>query len=118
MIRRKNHTHSPTVLGDLTVRLAGPGDAQALARLAALDSATPPAGPTVVAEIGGELVAAQPLVGGAAIADPFRRTAAIVELLGLRARQLRLGSAAPETGFEVGRFRVPGRHTRPMPQLP
>jgi hypothetical protein len=35
------------------------------------------------------VVAALPLDGGRPLADPFRRTAGAVELLALRARQLR-----------------------------
>ena len=83
--------------GDVTVRMAVEGDAVELLRLAALDSAQPPAGPTVVAEVDDELVAALPVDGGRAIADPFHRTAAVVQMLELRAGQLRatIGSSAP-----------------------
>jgi hypothetical protein len=58
-------------------------------RLAELDGARAPSGRLLVAEADGELVAAVPLAGGPAIADPFRHTTAIVSLLGLRAAQLR-----------------------------
>ena len=74
---------------DVTVRLADEGDARELARLAALDSSPLPAGPTVIAEVDRELVAALPVDGGQAIADPFHRTAAHVQMLELRAGQLR-----------------------------
>ena len=40
------------------------------------------------------MVAAMPLDGGPALADPFHRTAALVEMLELRARQLRDARAA------------------------
>ena len=70
------------------VRLAVPGDAGALLRLAALDSQPLPDGPKLVADLGGELVAAVPLSGGSVIADPFRPTADLVELMRLRAAQL------------------------------
>ena len=62
---------------------------EAIERLAQLDSARRPAGPVLVAAVGGEPVAALPLDGGPAIADPFQRTAALVSLLELRVAQMR-----------------------------
>lgn len=67
----------------------GDGDREALVRLAERDSAAPPTGPVLVAEVDGEPMAAVPLDGGPAIADPFHRTAELVALLELRARQMR-----------------------------
>jgi hypothetical protein len=73
----------------LTIRMAVPADAEALRRLAQLDSAPPPAPvPMLVAEVGGELRAALPLDGGRAIADPFRRTVELIAILTERTRQL------------------------------
>jgi hypothetical protein len=73
----------------LTIRMAVPADARALGRLAQLDSASPPkAVPILVAEVGGDLMAALPLDGGRAIANPFRRTAELVTMLAARSRQL------------------------------
>ena len=43
----------------------------------------------LLGELDGELVAAVPIAGGPAIADPFLKTSAFVSLLGLRAAQLR-----------------------------
>ena len=83
----------------VTVRLAEPRDARALVRLAALDSAEVPAAPALLAEVDGRPVAALPLLGGRAVADPFRRTAAMVAMLELRALQLR----------GEGRFAAPAR---------
>jgi hypothetical protein len=74
--------------GGVTIRPAFPDDAPALARLAALDSARVPAGPLLLAEIDGEPWAAIALQGGRAIADPFRPTAALVDLLRRRRAQL------------------------------
>lgn len=73
---------------DIVIRRADASDARALLRLAALDSAeVPPAGPEVLlAEVAGQIVAA--VHDGRAIADPFRHTAGIVDLLDMRARQL------------------------------
>jgi hypothetical protein len=84
-------THAPHTT-DVTVRQARPTDARQLAELAVLDSAALPQGDLVVAQIGDRIVAALPLDGGRPIADPFHRTAALVQVLELRARQLR-----PET---------------------
>jgi hypothetical protein len=76
-------------LNAFTMREARPADDDALSRLAELDSARVPAGRLLVGELDGELVAAVPIAGGPVIADPFRPTAALVSLLGLRAAQLR-----------------------------
>jgi hypothetical protein len=70
------------------LRLCTVHDGKALARLAALDGAPVPSGGCILAEIGGEVVAALPLGRGRAIADPFRPTAHVLHLLELRAGQL------------------------------
>ena len=72
----------------IVIRPAHSDDRSALVRLAALDSSVVPTGRVLVAEIDGELVAAMPVDGGPAIADPFRATAAMVALLELRAGQI------------------------------
>lgn len=64
-------------------------DIDAIRRLAALDSKPVPTGGVLVAEEAGELVAALPLDGRPALADPFKPTAHVVALLQQRARQLR-----------------------------
>jgi hypothetical protein len=76
---------APTVL----IRAARGSDGVALGRLAALDSANVPAGELLVAETDGALVAAHAPATGATIADPFRHTAQVVELLELRGSLLR-----------------------------
>src|SRR5256885_9777953 len=73
---------------DVILRRSAPGDGPAISRLARLESRRPAAGPYVLAERGGEVVAAVPLDGGSAIADPFMLTADLVAILELRARQL------------------------------
>jgi hypothetical protein len=70
----------------LTIRRADLADLAALDRLAALDSAPAPTGDVLVAEVGGELWAALDLSSGAVIADPFRRSGELVELLRVHAR--------------------------------
>jgi hypothetical protein len=78
---------------DLTVRFATAADDAAVTALARLDSAQPLTGAALVAESGGRLVAATSLTDGRVVADPFLRTAAVVELLRVRARQV----AAPDS---------------------
>jgi hypothetical protein len=70
----------------LIIRRASDADGAALSRLAALDSARPPSGDVLVAEVGAELWAAVEVDTGAAIADPFRPSGDLVELLRVRAR--------------------------------
>jgi hypothetical protein len=69
----------------LTIRRADAADAGALVRLAAIDSSYPPTGDALLAEVGDELWAAIELDTGAAIADPFRPSGDLVDLLRLRA---------------------------------
>ena len=68
----------------LVLRRAAAEDELALARLARLDSAPRPGGSMLVAEIDGKILAAVPLNGGRAIADPFAATADLVDLLQAR----------------------------------
>src|SRR4051794_1703279 len=86
---------------DIVIRRADASDARALSRLAALDSAAAPlAGPDVlIAEVSGQIVAA--VHDGLAIADPFRPSAGLVELLHTRERQL----SSPEPAVRSRRRR-------------
>jgi hypothetical protein len=86
---------------NITVRRSTSGDAGALARLAALDSASPPRGPALVAEADSRMLAALPIGSGRPIADPFEPTAALVALLELRRSQM-------ETAEESGHSRSRG----------
>jgi hypothetical protein len=83
---------------EVTIRDAAGDDIDALERLAQLDSARPlltgdpklrsrSLGTIRVAEVGGELRAAYSLTERRAVADPFHRTAELVELLELNAGQ-------------------------------
>jgi hypothetical protein len=72
----------------VSIRCARAEDEVALLRLAALDSAAALAGPVLVAELSGELLAALSLRDERAIADPSHRTADLRDLLRLRANQL------------------------------
>ena len=73
---------------NVTVRRSASGDDSALARLAALDSGSPPRGPALIAEAGSRMLAALPLGAGRPIADPFEPTAELVALLELRRTQI------------------------------
>jgi hypothetical protein len=72
----------------VTIRDATADDDRALERLAQLDSSRPPAGPIVLAEVNGELRAAYSIDERRVIADPFRRTVELVDLLLLRANHI------------------------------
>ena len=76
---------SPTVV----IRAARGSDGPALRRLAELDSHDELTGDVLIAETDDELVAALSLETGERVADPFRRTADVVDLLQYRARKLR-----------------------------
>ena len=80
------HT-APTVV----IRAARGSDGPALRRLAELDSADFLTGSVLVAEADDEMVAALSLDTGENVADPFRRTSDVVDLLAYRARKLRAG---------------------------
>jgi hypothetical protein len=91
---RRNHREYALEQGDgnarvVTVRRFTERDIDGIRRLAALDEKPVPTGGVLVAELEGELVAALPLEGGEALADPFTPTEDVVALLELRARQLR-----------------------------
>ena len=70
------------------MRRATAEDTARVQTLARLDDRRMPAGPLLVAETGGELVAARSLSTDTVVADPFRRTSDIVAMLRLRASQI------------------------------
>ncbi len=80
---------SPTVDAPVLIRPAAANDEPEIARLSALDERELPAGERLIAELGGRIVAALDVRSGCAVADPFVPTSGIVELLGLRAAQVR-----------------------------
>lgn len=91
-------TFSPIV-----IRTASAVDTAAVERLAALDSSYAPRGDVLLAFEGAELRAALSVSSGHAVADPFERTAEVVELL--RARAVQRSRPAP---------RAPRRRLRPV----
>jgi hypothetical protein len=87
----------------ISIRPATAGDGRTLMRLAALDSARAlPFGPALIAEIDGEPKAALSLRDDRVVADPFTRTAGVVELLRVHARAIsehdELAEARPAFG--------------------
>ncbi len=92
--RRPHHAayrHAPAAdEAPVLIRPASPDDEPELARLAALEERPQlPGGERLVGELGGRVVAALDVRSGRAVADPFVPTSGIVELLGLRAAQVR-----------------------------
>ena len=73
------------MLNELVLRADRPTDEQALRRLAALDSVRPIKGRALLAEVDGRPIAAIGIDDGKVVADPFERTAEVVELLKVRA---------------------------------
>ena len=76
---------APTVV----IRAARGSDGPALRRLAELDSREVPTGDVLIAESDDAVVAALSVDTGAGVADPFRHTADVVDLLAYRAKGLR-----------------------------
>jgi hypothetical protein len=72
----------------VTIRWSTPADARSVENLAALDEATVPPAPLLLAFVGDELWVALSLGTGAVVSDPFRPSAELVPLLRERGRQL------------------------------
>jgi hypothetical protein len=104
---RRAHESAPAAATelprDIVIRAAADGDARALRRLAQLEGRWLTSSSRVlVAEVEGEVQAALPLDGGEPIADPFRSTASLVEMLRLRAAELRVGACPqPRRGLRA-----------------
>jgi hypothetical protein len=80
---------APSPAARITLRLATAEDGEAIGRLAELYDRPLPTGPLLLAEVDGELQAALTLTDAQELMDPYLPTAALVELLALRAEQLR-----------------------------
>jgi hypothetical protein len=79
---------SDSVAERVSVRLASRADAGAVEWVAQRDATHPPQGPLVVAEVDGRILAARSLADGEVVADPFSRTAHLLEILELWAGRL------------------------------
>jgi hypothetical protein len=91
----------------ITVRLSGPHDLPALERLAGLDSCRLPAGPHLVAERDGRIEAALSLQSHELVADPFRRTAELGELLRCHAGDVQVNSEPRQARLKPRSLPVP-----------
>jgi hypothetical protein len=92
-----NTTYEPASPDAVVVRLYEREDWPALCRLEALDSRRVPRGRLIVGLVDGEIVAALSVdAPGQAISDPFRPTALLLELLELRANQIRQATRRPQ----------------------
>jgi hypothetical protein len=87
----------------LSLRHATPADSGAVAYLSELDEAERLTGSVLLAFDGERPVAAMSLDDGRTVADPFTRTANVVDLLRVRARQERSGAARR---LGLGRLRL------------
>jgi hypothetical protein len=85
----------------IALRAAGPDEDDDLRRLAALDSAPPLQGDSLVALVDGKLVAAISLGDGRVIADPLAPTAEARALLHARAAQLAATPRRPWRRFRL-----------------
>jgi hypothetical protein len=90
----------------VTLRLADAADGAALERLAQRDCRLLPPGPHLLAERDGRIEAAVSLASGELVADPFRRTAELCELLRCHAGNLQVTPEPRRAGT-----------IRPMPEL-
>jgi len=87
---RRTRGELTAVESPVLIRRASAHDEVPLARLAELEDGDPlPAGERLVGELDGRIVAALDVRSGAVVADPFVPTSGVVELLGLRAEQVR-----------------------------
>jgi hypothetical protein len=97
-------------IATVRVRRFAERDIDGIRRLAALDEKPVPTGGVLVAELAGELVAALPVDGGEAIADPFKPTKDIVELLRMRASQInKTGTSRKTPRARWPRLQIPRR---------
>src|SRR3954447_15531692 len=81
-------SHKIVAAEPMLMRRAAVADSARIWELARLDDKRLPAGPFLVAEVGGEIEAAVSLQSGAIVANPFRLTADAVAMLRLRAAQV------------------------------
>jgi hypothetical protein len=89
--RRRRRLHlEPNA--DVAIRFAGERDAAVLGKLEQMDERLLPAGARLLAELDGVPVAAMSVADGTVVADPFARTAGVVDLMRVRARQLRMAA--------------------------
>jgi hypothetical protein len=97
-------SHTISASPEIRIRVAHEDDLSSIARVAGRDTSQSPAWPILVAEVGSEIRAAISLTDGEVVADPFHRTAELVDMLKIRAS----GASAAVNG-DVIRFERPRR---------
>jgi hypothetical protein len=88
-LRRSRAVAVDAIEAPIVIRSAADADAKAIARLGVLDGHRLPAGQQLVAEAGGQILAAAEIGSGATVADPFKPTGGVARLVAMRAEQLR-----------------------------
>lgn len=96
---------------DVVIRRARARDRDTLVRLEQLEGRALGDGSMLVAEVAGEVLAALPLAGGSAVADPFRRTGRLVRLL-----ETHRGELGPDPRERRTLRGFLGSHLRPQRQ--
>jgi hypothetical protein len=99
------------------LRLATEKDADALRRLAELDSRASLAGRILIGEIAGSPAAALSLDDDRVVADPFRRTDHLVACLRSRAGAIRAHEATPSLSERIRAALRPRGDVAPQPRL-
>jgi hypothetical protein len=90
----------------IELRLATDRDGLAVHRVADRDTRPLPPGPHLIAVRDGSVDAVLSLTTGEAVADPFRSTAELVELLHLHARTVTVPAPPPASATPVPRPRL------------
>jgi hypothetical protein len=91
------------------IRRATEADQDALRRLAELDSRKPVSGPALIGEMDGAPAAAISLIDGRLIADPFKQTAVLTQILRMRLAAMRAHSRTPSLPERLGAAFAPFR---------
>jgi len=98
------HTN-PTHIDALVIRMARDEDSFALRRLAILDGQRVLTGQVLLAEVDARPLAAFSLEEDRAVADPFTRTANLIDLLRVRADLMRAPAPRPRSTRVLSRAR-------------
>jgi hypothetical protein len=106
-MKEMTETNSRESTPEVTIRRLGMLDDAAVSRIAELDSVRAPRGELFGAEVDGRLVALVSATTGEVAADPFRRTAEIVEMLRRHTADANGGPAQPRR--RLASFLRPGR---------
>ncbi|HWH10080.1 MAG TPA: EamA family transporter [Solirubrobacteraceae bacterium] len=103
----------------MTIRLARPDDAPAIAHLAEVDEARVPAGELILAEVAGELWAAASVERDQGISDPFRPSGELLRALAERAGRRHRPDAGLRERHPAARpvDRAPGHDGRSHPPV-